>query len=82
MVWCTCYLAKSLPSWNEDTIGLEPYCPLKELFFYFEISLANTNYGQYRLNRIVGLEIFKQSLSKGDMVCCVLHFIKYSENSY
>ena len=82
MVWCICYLAKSLPSRNEDTIGLEPYCPLKELFFTLKYHWQIPIIGQYGLNRIVGLEIFKQSLSKGDMVCCVLHFIKYSENSY
>ena len=75
-------MAKSLPSSNQDTIRLEPYRPLKELFFYFEISLPNTNYGQYGLARIVRLEKFDQSLSKVDMIQRVLHFTKYSGNSY
>ena len=79
-VWCTYCLTKSLASSNQDTIRLEPYCPLKALFFYFKISLIN--HGQYGLTRIVRLGKLNQSLSKVDMVRFVLYLTKYSVNSY
>ena len=75
-------MTKSLASSNQDTIGLEPYCPLEALFFYYKISLANTNHGQYGLTHIVHLGKFNQSLSKADMVRFVVYLTKYSVNSY
>ena len=64
MLWCTYCLKKSLASSNQDAIRLEPYFPLKALFFYFKISLTIKSHGQYRLTRIVHLDQFNQSLSK------------------
>ena len=77
-------MTKSLGSSNQDTIQLEPYCPLKVFFFstlkyHWQI---NANYGQYGLTRIVCLGKFNQSLSKTDMVRFVLYLTKYSVNSY
>ena len=64
MVCCTYCFKKSLTSSNQDAIRLEPYCPLKALFFYFKISLTIKSHGQYGLTRIVHLDQFNQSLSK------------------
>ena len=50
-------------------------------FFYFNISLANSNHRQYELICIVRLGKFNQSLSKADMVQFVLYLTKYSLNS-
>ena len=55
---------KSLTSSNQVAIRLEPYCPLKALFFNFTISLTIKSHEIYGLTRIVNLDQFNQSLSE------------------
>ena len=64
MLWCTYCLKKSLTSSNQDAIRLEPYFPLKALFFYFKISLTIKSHEQYWLTQVVHLDQFNQSVSK------------------
>ena len=83
IVWRTYGLTKSIAGSNQDSIPLEPYCPLKAFFFYFKVSQANASHRQYRLTHyIVCLVKFNQYLSKTDMVQFVLYLTKYSINSY
>ena len=80
MVWCTYCLIIFLATINLKS-RIERYCPLKVLFFFFKISLANTNHRKWGLTRIVHLGKFNQSLSRADMVRFVLYLRKYSVNS-